>query len=46
MTALKLNLLVEAVKIHMKRDQITAEEAVAKYTLNNEDKAAILAAIT
>ena len=45
MTALKLNLFVDAVKIHMKRGNITAEEAVAKYVLNNEEKAAILAAI-
>ena len=45
MTPMKLNLLIEAVKIHMKRDGITAEEAVAKYVLNNEEKAAILAAI-
>lgn len=45
MSNLKLKLLTDAVMIHMKREKITAEEAVAKYPLNEEEKAAVLAAV-
>jgi len=45
MSPLKLQLLVDAVRIAMKREKVTAEEAVAKYTLTEEDKAAVLGAI-
>ena len=45
MSPLKLSLLIDAVKIQIKRDNVTAEEAIAKYpTLCDEDKAALLAA--
>lgn len=46
MNELKVKLLTDAVRIHMMRDKITAEEALAKYpTLTKTEKAAILAAI-
>ena len=45
MSELKLKLLSDAVMIQMKRDKITAEIAVAKYALGEEEKAAVLAAV-
>lgn len=45
MSELKLKLLTDAVIIHMKRNKVTAEEAVAKYPLSDEEKAAVLAAV-
>jgi len=46
MTELKLKLLTDAVRIHMKRDKLTLEEALAKYpALIETEKAAIAAAI-
>lgn len=45
MSPLKLRLLIDAVMIQIKRDKVTAEEAIAKYsTLSDEDRAALLAA--
>ena len=45
MTELKLKLLIDAVTIQIKRDNVTAEEAIAKYpNLSKEDLAALLAA--
>ena len=45
MSEIKLKLLTDAVMIQLKRDKITAEEAVAKYALSEEEKAAVLAAV-
>ncbi len=45
MSELKLKLLTDAVIIHMKREKITVEEAMSKYPLNDEEKAAVLAAV-
>ena len=45
MSELKLKLLAEAVLIQMKRDKVTPEEAVARYALDDEAKAAVLAAV-
>lgn len=45
MSEMKLKLLADAVMIQMKRDKVSAKEAVAKYSLNDEEKAAVLAAV-
>ena len=44
MKEIKFKLLIDAVKIQMQRDKITAEEVIAKYpTLSDTEKAALIA---
>ena len=46
MTDLKLKLLIDAVRIHMKRDKVTVEQALVNYpALTETEKAAIAAAV-
>lgn len=46
MTGLKLKLLTDAVRIQMKREGISAEDALSKYpALTEKEKAAVLAAV-
>ena len=46
MSELKLKLLTDAVRIHMMRDKLTAEDALLKYpALSETEKAAIAAAL-
>lgn len=46
MTGLKLKLLIDAVRIQMKREGISSEDAISKYpTLTETEKAAIAAAV-
>ena len=47
MSPLKLQLLIDASRIRMKRDKVSAEEAVARYQtlLTEEEMAAMLAAL-
>ena len=46
MTDLKLKLLTDVVRIHMKRDKVTVEQAHVNYpALTGAEKAAIAAAV-